>query len=131
MSTMFWFAVPLLRRTRWESRGLLACLLLGTFFSSVTIAAPTLGQITAIERAPNVVYISGERFAVTAEATLVEIPPEGGDQVVITWRSLNVGDYVLFESDGAVLKYLQRVAPDGIDAPPASPLQFPGESGSQ
>ncbi|WP_040362192.1 hypothetical protein [Congregibacter litoralis] len=51
-----------------------------------------------------------------------------GTEAIITWGAVNVGDFVLFEGDGTVLQYLRRVAPDTIDAPPASPLQGSGAS---
>jgi hypothetical protein len=76
-----------------------------------------VGQITGIERNPNVIYISGERLAVTAESRLFESLGKREDEQVITWQALTVGDYVLFERDGAVLKRLKRVSSDDIDLP--------------
>ena len=105
------------------------CTVFGAAFSTASDAAMTMGVISGIERTANIVYISGERLSVTSKSRLVEVPQAGGDELPIDWQAVNVGDYVLFESDGKVLKRLQRVPADSIDAPPAVPMQSVGNSG--
>ena len=86
--------------------------------------AETLGQVTAVERNPNAVVIGGERFRVSAATRLFEVTESSGEETVITWQSISVGDFVLYEANGAVLKTLQRMNPAAIDAAPPSPLQI-------
>lgn len=98
-----------------------ALVLVALAFAAGPGAASTLGQVTAIERNRNIIVIGAERLRVAAESRLFEKARGTGENVVITWQSLAVGDYVLYEHDGAVLRRLERMDPAAIDAPRASP----------
>ena len=86
----------------------------------VTATADTLDRITNIERDRNRVTVGIEQLRVTAESRLSEATAE--QPVVITFQSLSIGDYVVIERDGGVIKSLQRVDPASIDMPAAIPL---------
>ena len=108
-------------------RVFLACLLvlvaLALFASlASTAVAGTLGRIDAIERNPNIVIVNGEALRLTAESRLYGSDPALEQPTIITFRSLSAGDYVVVERDGSVIKTLQRIDAQSIDAPASAPV---------
>jgi hypothetical protein len=85
-------------------------------------AAATVSRITAVERDRNVITVGTEQLRLTAESRLSEVGEAMDRPAVITYQSLSVGDYVIVERDGDVIKSLQRVDPASIDLPAAIPL---------
>ena len=92
-------------------------------FAPGAVVAETLGQVTAVDAELQVIEIGGEVLTVKANLEVIDAADGNGGEASATmpWQALSAGDYVLFERDGAVLTGVQRVSPDSIDAPPASP----------
>ena len=111
----------LARRAAWLPLAFALVAVVPTGFVDTATAA-TLDRITAIERNRNIVTVGTEELRVTAESRFSEATATTDQPAVITFQSLSVGDYVVVERDGSVIKSLQRVDPASIDMPAAIPL---------
>lgn len=97
-------------------------------FASSEMNAATLGRVTAVESAVNALFIDGEGYRLTAESRLFDAAAKGDQPLVITPSSIRVGDYVVFERDGVVIRTLKRMSSSQIDLPPLSPSPLPSPS---
>ncbi|MEE4202510.1 MAG: hypothetical protein V2I45_02690 [Halieaceae bacterium] len=91
-----------------------------SFWLPLTGHAETLGRVTSVDYGSSYIEIEGRRYIVGAQTSIFAADAENRLETV-TFRSLAVNDYVLYEErDGRLLK-LQKVRRDTIDvAPPRS-----------
>lgn len=99
---------------------LVILLLLVLFLPTAPLKASTLGTITALNRAAGELAIDGQVYSVDSFSEIKQKNTNDAEETA-AWYSLNVGDYVIFESEGKRIRSLRRETADSLDLPAGMP----------